>query len=58
MKDLPPGQRACIAACTDWKKLKKRNKEDLAAKYGGSRDSWRNRMERPLTVVVILVPVH
>jgi len=44
MKDLAPGKRACIEACKDWKNLKKRNKADLAAKYGGSRDSWRNRM--------------
>ena len=42
--DLPPGQSACIEACKDWKKLKKRNKADLAAKYGGSRSSWKKRM--------------
>ena len=44
MEKLPAGQRASIQACRDWKRLKKRNKVDLAKIYGGSRGSWPKRM--------------
>ena len=44
MDKLPPGQKACIDACSDWKQLKKRNRVDLARKYGGSESSWKKRM--------------